>query len=71
MTEEGPLPCPMKDCGRQVAVTVPNADGVRDWHCPGCGSFGYTLPLEYVAHTDEPFLQRVGRLTKTRKNVTV
>jgi DNA-directed RNA polymerase subunit RPC12/RpoP len=71
MRETGSLRCPTQDCGRRIKLSEPDSEGVRDWRCPDCGAFGYTLPPEYAAdHPEEPFLQRVGGPARARKEVT-
>ncbi|MGK4583610.1 hypothetical protein [Kitasatospora sp. HPMI-4] len=51
-------------------MSAPDGDGVRDWRCPGCGFFGYTLPPQYAAeHPHEQLLQRTGGPVKAGKEV--
>ncbi|MDH6124790.1 transposase-like protein [Kitasatospora sp. GP82] len=66
MNGNTPPVCPRTECGRAIEWGSERAgDGVRDWRCPSCGSFGYTLPFAYAArHPAEPVLQPVGRRAK-------
>ncbi|MGK4582338.1 hypothetical protein [Kitasatospora sp. HPMI-4] len=71
MSYNGPLACSTPGCGRHIEASAPSDGGVREWRCPGCGAFGYTLPPEYAAeHPDEPVFQRVGLLLRPAKKAT-
>ncbi|MGK4580751.1 hypothetical protein [Kitasatospora sp. HPMI-4] len=51
-------------------MSDPGTEGVRDWRCGGCKTFGYTLPPQYAAeHPHEQFLQLAGGPVKVGKEV--